>query len=124
MPMPRWWGHINKRVFNPRAIASGKWPVLTHVGRSSGTTYRTPMDAHPVDRGYLFVLVYGSGSDWVRNVLVAGRARLRVEGEDLELTAPRIVGEDEAFQALADDVPRPPKALRIKEFLRMDLAAG
>jgi hypothetical protein len=90
MPMPRWWGHLNKRVFNPRAIASGKWPVLTHVGRTSGQTYHTPLDAHPVDNGYLFVLV----------------------------------GKNEAFQALSDDVSRPPKMLRITEFLRMDLVAG
>jgi deazaflavin-dependent oxidoreductase (nitroreductase family) len=124
MPMPRWWGHINKRVFNPRAIASGTWPVLTHVGRTSGATYYTPLDAHPVDGGYLFVLVYGSGSDWVRNVLAAGRARLRVDGQEMELTAPRLVGEDEAFQALSDEVARPPRLLRISEFLRMDLVAG
>jgi deazaflavin-dependent oxidoreductase (nitroreductase family) len=124
MPMPRWWGHINKRVFNPRAIASGTWPVLTHVGRTSGATYYTPLDAHPVDGGYLFVLVYGSGSDWVRNVLAAGRSRLRVDGQEMELTAPRLVGEDEAFQALSDEVARPPRLLRISEFLRMDLVAG
>ena len=124
MPMPRWWGQINKRVFNPRAIASGSWPVLTHVGRSSGTTYRTPLDAHPVDGGFVFVLVYGSGSDWVQNVLAAGRARLRVEGEEVELTTPRLVGEDEAFRALPAEVARPPKLLRITEFLRMDLVAG
>lgn len=124
MPMPKWWGHVNKRLFNPRAIAGGKWPVLTHVGRTSGATYRTPLDAHPVDGGYLFVLVYGSGSDWVRNVLTAGGARLRVDGKELELTAPRIVGEDEALQALPGGEARPPKLLRITEFLRMDLAAG
>lgn len=121
MPMPRWWGQVNKRVFNPRALASGKWPVLTHTGRVSGATHRTPLDAHPVDGGYLFVLVYGSGSDWVRNVLSAGGARLRVDGVDRELTAPRLVGPDEAFRALPADVARPPKMLRITEFLRMDL---
>ncbi len=124
MPMPRWWGHVNKRVFNPRAIASGRWPVLTHVGRTSGKTYRTPLDAHPVDSGYLFVLVYGSGSDWVQNVLAAGGARLRVDGTEVELAAPRLVEEDEAFQALSDEVARPPRMLRITEFLRMDLVAG
>jgi len=124
MPMPKWWGHINKRVFNPRAIAGGRWPVLTHFGRTSGTTYQTPLDAHSVDGGYLFVLVYGSGSDWVRNVLAAGCARLGVEGEEVELTAPRLVGKDEAFRALADEVARPPGFLRITEFLRMDLVSG
>ncbi|MCD2106479.1 hypothetical protein O4214_16775 [Rhodococcus erythropolis] len=72
MPMPRWWGHVNKRVFNPRAISSGKRPVLTHVGRTSGTTYRTPLDAYPVDGGYVFILpeaaphhrVSSDGSDY------------------------------------------------------------
>ncbi|MFE3800132.1 nitroreductase family deazaflavin-dependent oxidoreductase [Nocardia tengchongensis] len=123
MPMPRWWGHVNKRVFNPRAIAGGKWPVLTHIGRNSGATHHTPLDAFPVDGGYLFVPVYGSGSDWVRNILAAGRARLRIDGREFELTAPRIVGEDEAFGALAADANRPPRLLRIKEFLRMDLTA-
>lgn len=124
MPMPRWWGHVNKRLFNPRAIAGGKWPVLTHVGRASGATYHTPLDAHPVDGGYLFVLVYGSGSDWVQNVLAAQRARLRVGEREVELAAPRLVGEDEAFQALPDEVARPPRLLRITEFLRMDLVTG
>ncbi|SEM23566.1 nitroreductase family deazaflavin-dependent oxidoreductase [Rhodococcus maanshanensis] len=124
MPMPRWWGHINKRVFNPRAIAGGKWPVLTHVGRTSGATYRTPLDAYPVDGGYLFVLVYGSRSDWVRNVLAADSARLLVDGREVELAAARLVGESEAFQALSDDVARPPRLLRISEFLRMDVVSG
>ncbi|RDI54466.1 nitroreductase family deazaflavin-dependent oxidoreductase [Nocardia mexicana] len=124
MPMPRWWGHVNKRVFNPRAVASGKWPVLIHVGRRSGATYRTPMDAHPVDGGYLFVPVYGPGADWVQNVLAAGSARLRIDGEELELTAPRLLGKTEALQALSDDTPRPPKLLHITQYLRMDRVSG
>ncbi|MBC7300518.1 MAG: nitroreductase family deazaflavin-dependent oxidoreductase [Nocardia sp.] len=122
MPMPIWWGHINKRVFNKRAVAGGKWPVLTHTGRTSGTIYHTPLDAHPVDGGYLFVLVYGSGSDWVCNIVAAGTARLRKDGREVALTAPRIIGRDEAFQILPPEIPRPPKLLRITEFLRMDLA--
>lgn len=124
MPMPKWWGHVNKRVFNPRAVAGGKWPVLTHVGRTSGATFHTPLDAHPVDGGYLFVLVYGSGSDWVQNILKAGSARLRVDGREVDLATPRLIGEAEAFQALSAEVARPPKLLRITEFLRMDLVAG
>jgi deazaflavin-dependent oxidoreductase (nitroreductase family) len=121
VPMPRWWGQINKRVFNPRAIAGGKWPVLTHLGRVSGAMYRTPLDAHPVDGGYLFVLVYGSRSDWVQNVLAAGSARLQLEGRELQLSSPRLVGDEEAFRHLPGVAERPPKLLRITEFLRMDL---
>jgi len=62
MPMPRWWTHLNKRVFNPMELRRSRRPVLTHVGRSSGTTYRTPLDAQPVDGGYGFILVHGSRS--------------------------------------------------------------
>lgn len=120
MPMPRWWGKINKRMLNPRELERGVRPVLTHTGRTSGTMYRTPLDAHPVDGGYLFILVYGSQSDWVRNVLAAGNAVLTIDGEDVDLTAPRLVDGREAWRDLPDTVKRPPRFLRITEYLRMD----
>ncbi|ANZ41019.1 hypothetical protein BBK82_38605 [Lentzea guizhouensis] len=122
MPMPLWWGHINKRVFNRIVLRGDKYPVMTHVGRTSGATYRTPMDALPTGDGYVFILVYGSRSDWVRNVLASGSARLRVDGKEVELTAPRLVGEEEAFGTVSPGAKRPPKMLKITEFLRMDLA--
>jgi hypothetical protein len=109
--MPRWWTQINKRVFNPAELRRGVRPVLTHVGRSSGRVYRTPLDAHPVEGGYVFVLA-------------AGGARLTVDGRDIELASPRLVTEHEAWAAIGDDVKRPPSVLRINEFLRMDLATA
>jgi hypothetical protein len=72
----------------------------------------------------VFVLVYGSDSDWVQNVLAAGGARLTVDGRDIELASPRLVTEHEAWAAIGDDVKRPPSVLRINEFLRMDLATA
>jgi deazaflavin-dependent oxidoreductase (nitroreductase family) len=123
MPMPRWWRAINKHVFNPMELKRGARPVLTHVGRTSGRTYRTPLDAHRVEGGYLFVLVYGSGSDWVRNILAAGQAHLRVDGEEIDLTHPRLIDDVQARRLLPDDVKSPPRMLRITEYLRMDLAA-
>jgi deazaflavin-dependent oxidoreductase (nitroreductase family) len=122
VPMPRWWTQINKRVFNPVELRRGGRPVLTHVGRSSGATYRTPLDAHPVDGGYVFILVYGSRSDWVRNILAAGHARLTLDGQDIELTAPRLISGQEAWRDIGEGVKRPPGFLRINEYLRMDLA--
>lgn len=120
MPMPLWWGHINKRTFNPREISGGKRPVLTHVGRATGTVYHTPLDAHPVEGGYLFILVYGAKSDWVQNVMAATHARLRIDGQEVELVRPRIVGEEH----LPAGVAPPPRFLRISEYLRMDTAEG
>lgn len=119
MPMPLWWGQINKRVFNPRAIHNPKWQVIHHVGRSSGREYRTPLEAVPVEDGYLMTLVYGSRSDWVQNVLAAGSAELEVGGEIVELTDPELIDAEEAFRRLPSGTKRPPKLLKIDEFLVM-----
>lgn len=120
MPMPKWWGRVNKRVFNPGQIKKGVSPVLTHVGRTSGRTFQTPLDAHPVEGGYIFILVYGSGSDWVKNIMAAGTASLRVKGEEIPLDTPKVITEEAAWDLLAPTTKRPPKLLRISEYLQMD----
>ena len=51
MPYPRWLAKVNKRVFNPREIRKGERPAVSHVGRSSGSVYQTPLDAHPTKDG-------------------------------------------------------------------------
>jgi deazaflavin-dependent oxidoreductase (nitroreductase family) len=124
MPMPLWWGQINKRVFNPRAVRGGKWQVIHHIGRSSGQPYRTPLEAHRVDDGFIFTLVYGSRSDWVQNVLASGTATLVVDGEQVDLVEPEIIGADEAFARLPAGTKRPPKLLKIGEFLQMRRASN
>ncbi|MDH5421801.1 MAG: nitroreductase family deazaflavin-dependent oxidoreductase [Acidimicrobiia bacterium] len=123
MPMPLWWGQINKRVFNPRELKKGDRPVLTHVGRSSRKVYQTPVDAHRVDGGYLFILVYGSKSDWVQNILAAGSATLRINGQETQLTKPRLLNKEEAWTRVDPETKEPPNFLRISEFLQMDEAS-
>src|SRR5664280_2226882 len=91
MPLPRWLAHINKRVFNPMEVRRGARPVLIHTGRSSGKTYRTPLDAHALPDGYLFIPLYGPRTDWVKNVLAAQAARLCIDGHEIELQSPRLV---------------------------------
>ena len=121
MPMPLWWGKINKRVFNPRALVNEKWKVLNHVGRSSGRAYRTPLDAYEIDGTFVFILVYGSRADWVQNTLEAGSASLEADGELIELESPRLLAEKEAW-ALLDGVATPPPGfLNVNEFLQMDV---
>lgn len=121
MPVPMWMGKVNKRVFNPREIKRGKRPVLTHVGRSSGTVYQTPLDAHEVDEGYIFIVMYGSDSDWVKNILAAGATTLTVDGDEVQLTAPRLISKDEAWQVLSADTKAPPEFLKVTEHLQMDV---
>ena len=114
MPYPRWLAKVNKRVFNPREVSKGERPVVIHVGRSSGTVYQTPLDAYPTIGGYLLVVRYGPGSDWVRNVLAAGEARLRVDGEELYLDSPRLVSQNDAVIQLA------PGAEPTKDFFKAE----
>jgi len=121
MPMPLWWGQVNKRTFNKLELERGVRPVLTHVGRSSGTTYRTPLDVIPVAGGYAFILVYGSRSDWVQNVCAAGTAGLRVEGQDVALANPRVLTDEEFRQIVPETTKLPPGFLNVTEFLRMDV---
>ena len=121
MPMPLWWGQINKRLFNKLELRRGTRPVLTHVGRSSGKTYQTPLDAHAVDNGYIFILVYGSESDWVKNIMVSGSAQLRVDGNDVDLISPRLITKEAAFQQMPATTKAPPGFLNVTEFLQMDL---
>ncbi len=122
MPMPRWWARMNKWMFNPRELKKGERPVIIHVGRTSGREYQTPLDAHAIEGGYLFVPVYGVTSDWVRNVLAAGSARLRLGDEVVSLTAPRLVDEATAFALLPEGTTRPPAWLKIDQYLITDRA--
>lgn len=123
MPMPLWWGQINKKLFNPSALRNGKWKVLTHVGRNSGKTYRTPLDAAEVDGTYVFILVYGSKSDWVQNVLANGWASLDTGDGVVELTAPRIIAAEMARPMLQGQVTLPPRFLKVNEYLQMDVVS-
>jgi deazaflavin-dependent oxidoreductase (nitroreductase family) len=97
--------------------------VLIHVGRSSGKVYKTPLDAHEVHDGYVFILVYGSRSDWVQNILAAGSATLSINGSERQLTNPRLVSKDEAWTQVDPATKEPPGLLRISEFLQMDEAS-
>ncbi len=116
MALPRWLARINKRIFNPREVKRGKYPVLIHVGRRSGNTFQTPMDAFETDTGYVCVVRYGPESDWVRNTLAAGGARLRLGEQEVELESPRLVSEEEAMAKFDP----PEKFDRADDYLLLD----
>lgn len=95
--------------------------MLTHVGRMSGKAYHTPLDAHRIDSGFIFILMYGSGSDWVQNVLAAGTAHLKVGDEQFDLVSPKLVTKDVAWQLLPATTKAPPDYLKVTEYLQMDI---
>lgn len=120
MPLPKWLALITKHVFNPMEIRRGVRPVLIHVGRSSGRTFETPLDAHPIENGYLFIMNYGRDSDWVKNILAAGSATLRVDGREVALRSPRVITKEDALPLLPTTSKWPPDPMNITECLRME----
>jgi deazaflavin-dependent oxidoreductase (nitroreductase family) len=122
MALPRWLARINKRVFNPMEVRRGARPVLIHTGRSSGKTYRTPLDAHRLPDGYLFIPLYGPRTDWVRNVLAARAARLSIDGNEIELQSPRLVKKKDVWPMVPANNKSYPGISDESELLRMTSA--
>ncbi len=97
--------------------------LLSHRGRKSGAIHRTPVNVFRRDGLYVFALTYGSDVDWVRNVVAAGGADLRMGGRTVHLTAPEVFVDPERRS-----VPAPVRLvlrlMGVTEFLRMRPAAG
>ncbi|HEX2025786.1 MAG TPA: nitroreductase family deazaflavin-dependent oxidoreductase [Actinomycetota bacterium] len=95
MPLPAWLARFNRRVSNPalRPVAASMpgFGVLVHRGRTSGRTYRTPVNAFATRDGFVIALTYGSDVDWVKNVLAEGACELIHRGERLSLVRPVLV---------------------------------
>ncbi len=70
--------------------------TLEHVGRKSGTTYFTPVHPTLRDEEILIPAPLGVGSQWARNVLAAGRARLQFHETLHELDRPELITVAEA----------------------------
>ena len=94
MPAPRSVARFNRRFWNPVVLrVAGHLPwfaILSHVGRKSRRVYRTPVNAFRTDGGYIIALTYGPESDWVKNVLAAGRCELLTRGRRVRPCDPRI----------------------------------
>src|SRR5215204_5320437 len=89
---------FNKRFTNRLSLRiAGYLPgfaIVSHIGRKSGRTYRTPVNAFRTDGGYIIALTYGAESDWVKNVMAAGSCELQTRGRRVRLFDPIIVTDE------------------------------
>jgi deazaflavin-dependent oxidoreductase (nitroreductase family) len=121
MPLPRGLARFNRRFTNrllgriPARISP--FVIVEHVGRRSGTIYRTPVVVFRHPAGRLLALTYGSQADWVRNVLAADGAMLHRGGVVEAVSGPLIVGRPEAFPHLSVLVRLFLRLLHTTEFL-------
>jgi deazaflavin-dependent oxidoreductase (nitroreductase family) len=98
--MPAWLPAVNKRVVNPvqRLWAPWlpPWALIVHRGRRSGAEYRTPVLAWRSRSELYVVLYYGTGAQWVRNVLAAGGGEIVRRGRRERIASVRIVRDGSA----------------------------
>lgn len=115
---------INKKVLNPRQLQTAGTPgayaaIIQHVGRSSGRQYRTPVGAEPMPDGFVVALVYGTGSDWLRNVLASGTAVVVHEGQEYPVDRPQVVPLDDVADAFGPEALRPMRVVGVTQALRL-----
>jgi deazaflavin-dependent oxidoreductase (nitroreductase family) len=91
---------LANRVF---LLISGRWlraySIVRHVGRTSGRAYQNPVSAYPLGDGFVIPVLYGTQSQWVRNVMAAGRFTLRTKGRDYPLERPELLPPAQALAA-------------------------
>lgn len=115
------------RVINPitRRFAHRLpgFAIISYRGRTSGATYRTPMNVFRDGDDYIFALTYGSDVQWVKNVLAAGQADLRIGNRTIHLSNPQVFIDPSRRL-----MPPPVRILlglqRVTEFLRMRPTSG
>jgi deazaflavin-dependent oxidoreductase (nitroreductase family) len=94
MLFPAWVDRLQVRYMNPavRRVARflPTFAVVKHRGRKSGKSYETVVNVYR-KRSVLTILLGHGNADWVKNVLAAGEADVRLYGRDLRITNPRIV---------------------------------
>ncbi|ORW50665.1 nitroreductase/quinone reductase family protein [Mycolicibacterium peregrinum] len=117
---------FNKHVLNPVMLhLAGRkhWyaSVVRHTGRRTGKLYATPVVAEKVNGGFLLPLPYGTRTDWLRNVLAAGRAGITARGETYEVTSPEIVDLAQASLLLPARQCRAFERLGVDRFVKLGL---
>ena len=121
------------KILNPlvRKAAGRKhigWVAqIHHTGRKTGRAYTTPAGARQVGDSIVVPLTFGTGSDWVRNIVAAGGCTIRWKARDYTTSQPVIVPTNETM-ASARRAFKPPerafmRALGIKHFLHLRISA-
>lgn len=127
MPLPRAVARFNHVVTNNTigllAPILPNFGVVTHVGRKSGRTFRTPVNVFKRGSEYIIALTYGAEADWVRNVLASGGCELKTMGRTVKLTNVRLF-HDESHSMMPLPVRIMLGVIGANDFLRFDVAGS
>ena len=124
MLIPPWLENLQIKYFNrlmfPLTKRMPGFAVITHRGRTSGKRFETIVTAYRKDGVLAIGLLHGK-TNWVKNVLAAGEADIRVSGTDLHLVNPRVL----PVGTVDPTLPRVPQTLAKRQGTFVaDIASG
>jgi deazaflavin-dependent oxidoreductase (nitroreductase family) len=93
--------------------------VIRHQGRRTGNTYETPVWAVPTEDGFVIAIVYGSRSDWLKNVMASGAAAIVHKGETYPVNQPEVVPMETATAYFPATLQRTHRLIRVDRCLRV-----
>ena len=111
-------------VGNPLQMRSAGTParyasVLRHQGRTTGRTYETPVWAVPTEDGFVIAVVYGSRTDWLKNVVANGAAAIVFDGDSYPVDRPEIVPVDSVRAFFPAAIQRTHRLVGVDRCLRV-----
>lgn len=117
---------LNRDLLNPKQMATAGTPgayaaVIRHTGRTSGRGYETPVGVERTEGGFTIALVYGSQSDWVRNVLAAGCATIVHQGQTYPVDHPQVLPIEVAAADFPPEAHRWHRLFGVAEVLRLSV---
>jgi len=117
---------FNRNVANPvvRLVAGWLPPlaIVLHRGRKTGRSFATPVLAFRTPDGLVVGVLYGTVSDWVRNLQTSGGGQVKRRGSICSYRDPRLVSRNEALKLVPGVLRGPFRALGVRRFLRLSLS--
>jgi deazaflavin-dependent oxidoreductase (nitroreductase family) len=122
VPLPRFLARFNRLVTNKvlglLAYVIPPFTIVVHRGRTSGREYRTPVWAFRTSDGFVIPLTYGaSRTDWVKNVLAQGGAKLIMRRRRQDVREPRLVRGADGMHRLPGLLRPGLRLLRVDDYL-------
>ena len=93
--------------------------VIRHQGRRTGNTYETPVWAVPTEDGFVIAIVYGSRSDWLKNVMASRTAAIVHKGQTYPVNQPEVIPMETARAYLPATLQRTHRLIRVDRCLRV-----
>ena len=111
-------------VGNPLQLRSAGTPgtyasVIRHQSRRTGRIYQTPVWAVPTEDGFVIAIVYGSGTDWLKNVVASGATAIVHQGDTYPVDQPEIVPMERARAYFPATLQRTHRLVRVQQCLRV-----